>query len=101
MNDEGKRGDAAVAFSMVEATGGKLFVFMDRLTLSESSGDRHRVWHHEAFVTTLATDRSTFDNLDFSEQQLRGIGLMVMSALRTLYEDELKLRPQREREMSE
>ena len=101
MNDEGKRGDAAVAFSLVESSGGKLFIFMDQLNQTESSGFSHRVWHHRAFVTTLGTDRSTLDELNFTDQQLRGIGLMVVSALRADYEKQLNLRSQREREMNE
>jgi hypothetical protein len=93
MNDEGRRGHSAVAFSLVEGTRDDVFVFMDQLVLSESAGLRHRVWHHETFTTNLRVEKDKLENMSFSDEHLRGLGLMVMSALRSSYQDDLKLSP--------
>ncbi len=89
MNDEGRRGNSAVAFSLLEGSRDDLFVFMDQLVQTESRGLGHRVWHHEVFTTNIRIDKQQLDRLEVPEQQLRGIGLMVVSALRAYYAEQL------------
>jgi hypothetical protein len=97
MNDEGRRGHSAVAHSITETPSGDLYVFQDQLTQVESSGLGHRIWHHQVFTTNFRITKQDLDAMSFSEDQLKGLGLMVMSALRTHYAERFGFRPPWER----
>lgn len=82
-SDEGKRGHLAVAISLVERDDDYI-LFFDDLHLSQSDG--RRTWTHEKFVTTAVVPKEQFQAMEFSKDEMAGLGRTILGSLNAMYD---------------
>lgn len=86
-SDQGKRGNLAVAISIVEQDG-TCVLFFDDLHLSNTTA--RRTWEHEKFVTTAVVSKEKLETMDFSEEEMAGMGLTILGSLKAMYDSKKK-----------
>ena len=88
MNDDKdpeRRGESAVAVSVLPLADGKIRSFFDDLR-RETDGPT-RVWRHDTFTTHVTIDAAQLKELKFDRDELANFGLTVLGILRTLQID--------------
>lgn len=81
-SDRGERGRLAVAISVVEEEDAYVF-FFDDLQLRDTSG--RRTWEHKKFVTTAVVPKEKLQTMNFSTDELAGMGLTILGSLKVMY----------------
>ena len=81
-SDRGKRGHLAVAISIVEEDDAYVF-FFDDLHLTNST--TARMWEHKKFVTTAVVPKEKFQTMNFSTDEMAGMGLTILGSLKAMY----------------
>lgn len=80
--DRGKRGRLAVAISIVEEDDAYVF-FFDDLHLRDST--KRRTWEHKKFVTTAVVPKEKLRTMNFSTDEMAGLGCTVLGSLKAMY----------------
>lgn len=81
-SDHGKRGHLAVAISIVEENDAYVF-FFDDLHLHDAA--ERRTWEHSKFVTTAVVPKEKLQTMDFSTDEMAGLGLTILGSLSAMY----------------
>jgi sucrose-6-phosphate hydrolase SacC (GH32 family) len=84
-SDRGKRGHLAVAISIVEEDDAYV-LFFDDLHLNESAG--RRTWEHKKFVTTAVVPKEKLQTMNFSTDEMAGMGLTILGSLKAMYDEQ-------------
>jgi hypothetical protein len=86
-SDRGKRGHLAVAISIVEEEDAYVF-FFDDLHLRDST--ERRTWEHKKFVTTAVVPKEKLRTMNFSDDELAGMGRTILGSLKAMYDTKKK-----------
>jgi hypothetical protein len=81
-SDRGKRGHLAVAISIVEEDDAYVF-FFDDLRLRDATA--RRTWEHKTFVTTAVVPKEKLQTMNFSADEMAGLGLTILGLLKAMY----------------
>lgn len=82
-SDRGKRGRLAVAISIVEEEDAYVF-FFDDLQLRDTT--ERRTWEHQKFVTTAVVPKEKLQTMNFTTDELAGMGLTILGSLKAMYD---------------
>ena len=77
--DDGVRGQSGVVFCLRELTDGKVRVYMD--DVKNENTPSKGPWVDRGLVTWKDYDEKELEEMDFSEQELAGIGSYVLARL--------------------